>query len=120
MFAQDRVINERGQAVAAAEVLFRSGSVGSGLARQFVFLVGTQLQTQAFDDTLHDRVLHPDDIAGFSVDAFAPEDLTGANIEELCSDAQSIAGTKESRGENCVNTELTSRFRRIDGSVLIL
>src|ERR1041385_1610566 len=120
MFAQNRVIDERGQAVAAAQVLFRSGSVGSCLAREFVFLIGTQLETQALDDALHDRVLHADDVAGFRVNPLAPENLAGADVEELCRDAESIAGPKESRSENCVNTELASRFSSVDGSVLIL
>src|SRR5215470_4886860 len=99
MFALDRVIDERGQAVAAAQVLFRSGGVSGCLACQFVFLIRAQLETQTFDDALHDCVLHADDVARFRVDAFTPENLAGANIEELRSDAKPVAGPQESRSE---------------------
>ena len=81
MLALDRVINERGEAVATAQVFFRSGSVGSCLSRELDFLIRTQLETQSFDDALHDRVLHADDVAGVGVDSLTPKNLARAHVE---------------------------------------
>jgi hypothetical protein len=94
------VINKSRQTIAAAQVLFRSRSVGSCLACQFVLFIGTQFEPQTFDDTLYDRVLDADDVAGFGVYSFTPENLAGANVEELCGYAEPIAGFQERRSEN--------------------
>src|SRR5262245_54571342 len=120
MFTLDCVIDKRREAVAAAQVLFRSSGVSSCLARQLVLLVRTQLEPQAFHDALDDRVLHADDVTRFSVDSFAPENLAGTHVEKLRSDTQSLAGLQKRRSQNRVNTELASGFGGVNGLILIL
>src|SRR5829696_10483678 len=114
MFALDRVIDKRRKAVASAHVLFRGGGIGRRAFGKLHFLVGTQFQAESFDDTLHDRVLHTDDVAGVRIDSFTPENLAGAYVEQLGADAQTIARAQKSRGENRVHTQFTTSVSRID------
>src|ERR1041384_89249 len=81
MFALNGVIDELCEAVAPAQVLFGGGGVRSRLPCQFVFFIRAQLESQAFDDAMHDGVLYADDVAGIRVDALAPKDFTRANVE---------------------------------------
>src|SRR6185437_1428384 len=120
MFALDRVIDKRRETVATAQILFGRRSVGGCLSRQLDFLIRTKLEPQTFDDPLHDRVLHADDVAGVRIDTLAPENLAGTNVEQLRSHTQPITGAKKSRRQDRINRELASRFSRIDGLILIL
>src|SRR5690349_24785980 len=104
MFAFDRVIDKRRETVAAAQVFFGSGSVGSRAFRELHFLVWTQLEPESFDDPLHDRVLDADYVAGVSVDAFTPQNLAGAHVEQLRRHAQAIPSAQERRRENRVDS----------------
>src|SRR6185369_4218500 len=80
MFPLDGVVDEFSQAVASAQVFFRRSRV-SCLAGQFDLFVRTQLEPQSFDNTEHNRILNPDNVAGIGIDSFAPEDLAGADVE---------------------------------------
>ena len=58
---------------------------------QVLLFIRRQLDAQPFNDVLHDRVLHGDDVAGVSIDAIAPDYLAGSNVEQLHGHPQVVA-----------------------------
>ena len=72
-------VRGRNTAQVLAEQLERAVAMRPDLA---VVAAGTNdLLRVRFDDAVHDSVLHANDVAGISIDAFTPQNLACANVE---------------------------------------
>ena len=120
MSSFEGVIDERGQAISASQILVRGGRVSSCSLGKLYLLVWTKLQPQAFHYAFYNRILHANDVAGIGIDALAPENLARTDVKQLGRYPQTIAGAQEGRCQNGVNTQITSCFCRIDHLALIL
>ena len=86
---------------------------------EFFLLVVGKLEPQAFENRLRDPILQRQNIAALGVDAVAPKNIAGHDVEQLRRHAQFVAGTYKSGRENGVNTQLAPGFARIDLFALI-
>ena len=111
VFARDGVIDKLAQAVAPAQILFRGGRIRGAALRQFNLLVGTQFQTQAFDDVLHYRILHANDVAGVGIDAIAPKNLARPHVKQLGRHAHAFARAQKAGREDRIDTQLPAGFQ---------
>ena len=120
VLARDRVIDIAPQAVAPAQILFVSFGVGRLLPLEPVLLIGSQLEAQAFANLLGDRVLNVDDVRCVRVDAIAPQQIAGSDVNQLGRHAYAIATAQKTCGQHGRNTHVASRLARINLHALVL
>src|SRR6185437_7671135 len=70
-------------------------------------------------DAVSDFILHREDVANRAVIMFGPEMTTGYCIDELCADAQLLAGPAYAAFENVTHAKLSRDLFHIDRAILV-
>src|SRR3989442_14772028 len=95
VFRGNTAKDEPSKRVPTSQILFVSGGAFCCRFGNSHLLGRTKLQAQSLDDTLRDRILHGNDVSGRSIDAVAPEYVSGTDVKQLRGHSKSLAGMNE-------------------------
>src|SRR5688572_24878221 len=102
IFGGDGAEDKPRKQIASAQVLLVRRCVLRGRFSDSFLFSRTQLQSQSLNDALRNRVLDRDYVRRGSINSITPQDVSGSDVEELCSDSKALAGVNEACGQDSV------------------
>ena len=94
---------------AATQVIVICNGILRWPGSDLLFFLRRKVDAEGLRDAARDFVLHFKDVVHFTIKALSPKSVAGMGFDELCGDAQTIAGTTEAAAENVGSVAVRGR-----------